>query len=237
MKKFIFDVDGTLTPSRGKMDSDFEKWFWGFIQTNKTWLVTGSDYPKTVEQVGKNICEEVVTVYNCSGNEVRFKGKMVNANTWELPSNVRAWLETELVRSPFMTQTGNHIEERRGCINFSIVGRNATPEQRAEYVKYDAINNERDFIARTFNYVFGEESMKLKATIGGETGLDIHPIGKDKSQILSDFNKDDNIFFFGDKMEFGGNDWPLANALEDYPNGHAIQVKDWQHTWELLKEF
>ena len=236
MKRFIFDVDGTLTPSRGRIDPQFEAWFWGFIQREKVWLVTGSDYPKTVEQLGKDICESVVTCYNCSGNDTWFKGKRVNASSWKLPDNVRQWLEDELVRSPFPLRTGNHIEERLGCINFSIVGRKANQKERSQYIKYDIENGERRQIANSFNYVFGP-SLGLHATIGGETGLDIHPIGKDKSQILTDFNLNDNIFFFGDKMELGGNDWPLANALEKYPNGHAIQVKDWQHTWDLLKEF
>ena len=237
MKRFIFDVDGTLTPSRGRIDPKFEAWFWGFVQREKVWLVTGSDYPKTVEQLGREICESVATCYNCSGNDTWFKGKRVNASNWKLPDNVRQWLEDELVRSPFPLRTGNHVEERLGCVNFSVVGRDANPEERAEYVKYDTINKERIGIANTFNYVFGIESLGLHATVGGETGLDIHPIGKDKSQILTDFNLNDNIFFFGDKMELGGNDWPLADALEKYPNGHAIQVKDWQHTWDLLKEF
>ena len=28
---FLFDVDGTLTPSRGRIDPDFEQWFLKFI--------------------------------------------------------------------------------------------------------------------------------------------------------------------------------------------------------------
>ena len=29
-KRFIFDVDGTLTPSRGQMNYEFQKWFTNF---------------------------------------------------------------------------------------------------------------------------------------------------------------------------------------------------------------
>jgi len=236
MKKFIFDVDGTLTPSRGRIDQSFEHYFWGFVQLNKVWLVTGSDYPKTLEQLGKDICEGVVTCYNCSGNDVFFKGKRVNCSDFSLPDFARQWLEDELIRSPFSLRTGNHIEERRGSVNFSIVGRNANQQERNAYIHYDIVNKERKSIARTFNYVFGTESLGLHATVGGETGLDIHPIGKDKSQILDDFNIDDEIHFFGDKTLEGGNDWPLANKLKNYPNAKVYQVNDWRHTWELLKE-
>ena len=41
--RFIFDVDGTLTPSRQAMDPEFKEWFIDFIKANKVWLVTGSD--------------------------------------------------------------------------------------------------------------------------------------------------------------------------------------------------
>ena len=63
MNKFIFDVDGTLTPSRQTIDPEFKKFFLRFIKDNKVFLVTGSDYPKTVEQLGADITENVVTVY------------------------------------------------------------------------------------------------------------------------------------------------------------------------------
>lgn len=58
------------------------------------------------------------------------------------------------------------------------------------------------------------------------------PRGADKSQILQDFDKDDYIIFFGDRMDQGGNDYPLAFANTNGKNHH---VKDWKHTWEILK--
>ena len=32
---FIFDVDGTLTPSRQEMDKEFQKWFTQFQEKNE----------------------------------------------------------------------------------------------------------------------------------------------------------------------------------------------------------
>ena len=52
MKKFIFDVDGTLTESRKQMDISFMSEFIIFCCKFDTYLVTGSDRDKTVEQVG-----------------------------------------------------------------------------------------------------------------------------------------------------------------------------------------
>mgnify|MGYP001285281446 CR=1 FL=1 len=225
VNRFIFDVDGTLTPSRGIIDSEFHDWFLSFTHNNKCWLVTGSDYPKTLEQLGKDICESVVTSYNCNGNDTWFKGKRVNSSSWVLPEDAHHWLAEQLTFSGFPLRTGNHFEHRPGMVNYSIVGRNATKEQREQYVTWDKDKDERNYIAHNFNLLF----KGITATVGGETGIDIAPTGKDKSQILCDFNKDDNIYFFGDRMDKDGNDYPLAQLVK-YPK----PVRGWQHTWEWL---
>ena len=55
MDIFIFDVDGTLTPSRQTIDSDFASFFKKFCRENSVYLITGSDRNKTIEQVGREI--------------------------------------------------------------------------------------------------------------------------------------------------------------------------------------
>jgi len=71
--------------------------------------------------------------------------------------------------------------------------------------------------------------------VGGQTGLDIGPKGSDKSQILRDFNKDDELHFFGDRMGYGGNDHSLAEAVKER-GGYVYCVKDYKETWELLSK-
>ena len=55
MKKFIFDVDGTLTDSRQQIDLSFEVYMIKFCCKYDVYLVTGSDRAKTIEQVGLDI--------------------------------------------------------------------------------------------------------------------------------------------------------------------------------------
>ena len=43
---FVFDVDGTLTPSRGLIDMEFQKYFMDFCEDNFVYLITGSDRQK-----------------------------------------------------------------------------------------------------------------------------------------------------------------------------------------------
>lgn len=228
MNKFIFDVDGTLTPSRSVMDREFAVWFSRFCDANDVYLVTGSDRPKTIEQVGNYIYHKCKRVYNCSGSDVWSGDLHVRTNSWTLPKEANEWLNKMLSQSQFPLRTGLHIENRPGMVNFSIVGRKANQEQRKQYVEWDTKQNERQEIAREFNYIFTE----LEARPGGETGIDIAPKGADKSQILVDFDDNDHIVFFGDRMDEGGNDYPLA--LSNY-NGTNYHVNGWEETWNILK--
>jgi len=231
VNKFIFDVDGTLTPSRQTMNEEFRKWFINFCDRNDVYLVTGSDYAKTLEQVGVEVCMSVKRIYNCSGADVYEQGVNVRTSDWTAPKELYDLMHGWLQASTFPARMGNHIEERPGMINFSIVGRGATLAERKMYVKYDTETKERENIAFQINLEFPD----ITATVGGETGIDIGPSFSNKSQILVDFNHEDDIYFFGDKMEEGGNDYPLKKALWDgYYRQTCYNVTGWQDTWSKL---
>ena len=225
MKKFIFDVDGTLTPSRKEIKHEFWAPFLIFCRNHDVYLVTGSDRQKTVEQVGLDIFYTAKRVYNCSGSDVYEKDNNVYKDTWKPSDEVRQFLQDELDYSQFSVRTDPHIEERPGCINFSILGRGANWTEREVYKEWDKDEHERVSIARRFNERFPD----LYATVGGQTGLDIAPLGRDKSQILRDFSEDDKLYFFGDRMERGGNDYSLAEAVKKM-GGYTYHVKDWKET-------
>ena len=230
VNKFVFDVDGTLTPSRQSIDPKFSEFFLEFCNTHDVYLVTGSDKDKTVEQLGEELYNIVKVAYNCSGNDVYSHGVNIRSNNWTAPESLITFLQGRLQTSSFPLRTGNHIEQRPGCLNFSIIGRNCTLEQRKDYIKHDLSYRERESIAFQVNFDYED----LTAAVGGETGIDIYPTGFDKSQIIKDFNSFDRIIFFGDKIEQGGNDYPLAKILKHPSRSHT--VKDWQDTWMILKE-
>ena len=228
--KYIFDVDGTLTPSRQVIDDEFEFFFLDFCDHNDVYLATGSDYAKTLEQLDYLVCHAVKRSYNCSGNSQWYQGVEVYTNDWQLPDIARQFLEQCLAEEQFDIRTGTHIEERPGMVNYSVIGRGTvTPEQRAAWIAYDKRTNSRHRTADAFNTMFPD----LQANVGGETGLDIAPKGCDKAQIAKDFDAD--TMFFGDATHKGGNDYPLAQAL--LAKGAVVHtVEDWQHTWRILNE-
>ncbi len=234
---FAFDVDGTLTPSRQRIDPDFEQWFirWmSFVQEkgHSVLLVTGSDYDKTVEQLGSAITESVDYCCNCLGNHVLNKGMLIESYTFSPSPELINFLEKELETSPYAERYGNHIEHRGSMVNFSIVGRNAIAEQRTRYYEWDKLSCERLSLAEKINNLFSEVS----AQAGGETGIDIIPTGRDKRQVIK-YTGNDKVWFFGDRLDEGGNDKPLADALLASGTGsEAFHVKSWQETWEMLKD-
>ena len=232
--KFIFDVDGTLTPSRQEIDTDFAVFFTDFCAEHDVYLVTGSDREKTIEQVGEIIYSLAKRVYNCSGSDVWSGEENLYTSDWQLPEEAEKWLRAECRVSEFPLRTGLHIEKRPGMVNFSVVGRNATMGERKLYVEFDTKTKERIRIAEEFEKFFPA----IQAVVGGETGIDIFPRGKDKAQIVNDFNEfEDTLHFFGDRMDKAGNDYPLKRVILDNDLGMCYSVKDWKHTWKLLKEY
>ena len=230
MKKFIFDVDGTLTPSRQKISSDFISFFHDFVRKEKVYLVTGSDREKTLEQITPEIYNSCQRVYNCSGSDVYEGDENVYRSDWDLPWDVERFLDDELDYSQFPMRNGNHIERRPGGVNFSILGRAKDPFfGRSEYVKWDKDTNERSDIADRLRSNFPG----LSVALGGQTGIDIGPWGSDKSQILRDFSSEDELHFFGDRMDKGGNDYSLGEAVKEL-GGYTYNVNSYLDTKSVI---
>lgn len=221
---FAFDVDGTLTPSRQRIDPSFDEWFLPFCENNSVYLVSGSDYEKTLEQLGEDICNTVKGVYSCCGNALYVRGELQYVNDFVLTTEQHEYLESLLESSSFVKRTGNHIEMRPGSCNFSVVGRNANMNDRSEYLEYDTRTDERNRYADLIRKSFPT----LEATVAGETGIDIHPVGKDKSQIAEYISP---FVFFGDKIYPGGNDYTIAQHAAKY-----YQVSTWEETFEILRK-
>lgn len=225
---YVFDVDGTLTPSRLKIDSEFENFFVKWIKNKNVFLLTGSDHLKTIEQVGYRVWELVTESHQCGGNVVYRNGSLIESCNWKPSSKLLNFCQELIDLSPYPIRSGNHLEIRDGLLNISVVGRDCSQNQRLEYFQWDAQNNERWGICNKIEKNFPE----LEASAGGQISIDIHEKGKNKSQIRDKL--DGIIHFFGDKTMEGGNDYPIAKILKS-PD-LVFQVDNWNHTWELLKK-
>ena len=240
---FIFDVDGTLTPSRLPMTKEFQKFFKQWIKKNKFYLVTGSDLPKLQEQM----CFydiEAEGIFTCCGNQfwkpdpsiVNTSAELIYDNKFEMTNKLKSSLEVMLMSSQYPHRYGNHIEDRGSMVNFSVVGRNCTQEQREKYYEWDKEKGER----RKMSIFLKNKFKDLDAVIGGQISIDIYPKGNDKSQVLNVIEQErlvphSDYIFIGDGIENGGNDYPLAELMDNTPICDWYHTKGWEHTKEILE--
>ena len=223
---YLFDIDGTLTPSRLKIEPNFERFFLDWMEGREVYLVTGSDKDKTIEQVGERIWKNATRCYQSCGNAVYENGELIDKRDFELTFGLKKLLEDCLSWTSWSDLTySNHIEERIGLVNFSIIGRNCPQEARIKYYEWDKKTEERKSICQLIEKKFPG----LEASIGGQISIDIYHKGKNKAQVLEEI--DGPITFFGDRCEPGGNDYPIVEKLK---NGIVYKVKNWKETWEIL---
>ena len=227
-RSYVFDVDGTLSHARQTMDKEFHDWFVNWMSTRDVYLVTGTDRPKTVEQIGEEIVDGCNMSFQCAGNDVWRKGSPVAQTNFTPPPEMNSWLENELKNSKYPNRWGNHIEKRVGLINFCIAGRNMPEEERDKYFHWDKAMNERLDIAERFN----KEFPGFQAQVGGNTSLDIFMAGRNKAQVYNTIGSP--LIFFGDRCEETGNDYPLVQQLGMYDKHY--HVTDPMDTWNILKE-
>ena len=243
---YLFDVDGTLTVAKQKIDPQFSKIFLNWMSGKEVYIVSGGSLVRIINQVGSEILNATQGVFACMGNAFYQPNDTINDtgfSEWHLvyenkfvyPKNLIRRLDSIVAKSDFPIKTGRHHEERVGMINFSIVGRNATQRQREKYEEWDLVQQERKQIVK----VLREKFKSLDFVIGGAVSMDIFNIGNDKSQIIDRYFREalehNNIHFVGDRIPYPGNDHTLAVKLREHPNGAAYEVDHWEETAELLK--
>jgi phosphomannomutase len=123
---------------------------------------------------------------------------------------------------------GDIIEDRGSQITFSALGQKATPEDKYSWdpdgTKKAAL---RDLAAQSLP--------GLEVRAGGSTSIDVTREGIDKAYGMQklidaiDISKDE-ILFFGDNLQEGGNDYPVKAFGID-----SLDVEGWEDTARRLE--
>lgn len=229
---YLFDIDGTLTRPRQSIDKDFEEFFYNWMLNKKVYLVTGSDRKKINEQLSRRIIDCCSGIFSCMANEFYIADKQIYENKLNVPQTLIPWLEQQIEYTQFLEKTGNHIEQRPGMINFSVVGRNASKEQRERYELWDKTNGERLRISTYINRKFSD----LEACVGGQISVDIQMKGLNKSQASKYIreNVDNHITFFGDKCDPSGNDYAIVQDLIQNRDGIYHNILNTEQLKKIL---
>ena len=247
----LVDMDGTLTDPRQPVTNDVLEILRKTGPGVKRYLVTGSDFAKVEEQMGNdNLLKLFERVYACNGTRVW------NCNI-DMDDEVRP-CEPQLIHKPSLTdyyseadinhiinflletaykthtkiKTGTFVEWRDSQINFSVVGRNCTTEQRDNYVKWDKKSGEREKIINQLRQQF--KGWGLSFRLGGQISIDITREGWDKTYGLKHFQGWD-VWFVGDRCLENGNDYEIYNACGKQSYKSTGPVKTTEIINDILK--
>ena len=234
MTIFIFDMDGTLTPARQPMTSDFKKQFVPWLKQHNAYVATGSDYGKVEEQIPKEVINLFAGIYCSMGNTLYKKGKQIYQKKMAENKSLMDDLEKFRHDTKYSNQLFEcYIEKRIGMVNFSVIGRNCPYEERLKYASWDQQNGERCNIQEVLSKKYPEYDFEL----GGNISIDIIPKGCGKGQIAHHLRTEypnEKLVFLGDRTVEGGNDYALASELRKIGNSLVIQVENNDEVIKIL---
>ncbi|KAK4528228.1 hypothetical protein GAYE_SCF53G6163 [Galdieria yellowstonensis] len=220
----LFDVDGTLTPSRCQASREMLEFLRKLRNEVYTAIVGGSDLAKQEEQLGPTILEDFDYVFSENGLVAYENGKLIHTQNLakhlgeEKLKNVINSCLHYIADLDIPLKRGTFVEFRKGMLNVSPIGRNCSQEERVEFEKYDQLHGIRrrfvDYLKQQF------QSYDLQFSIGGQISFDVFPIGWDKTYCLSFVQHIPIIHFFGDKTFPGGNDYEIFQDSRTI--GHTV---------------
>lgn len=124
---------------------------------------------------------------------------------------------------------GDIIEDRGSQVTYSALGQKAPAEKKYAWAEENAKAKQ------ALRTLVAERLPNLEVRLGGTTSIDITHIGIDKAYGMRklidalDISQDD-ILFIGDKLQEGGNDYPVKAMGVD-----TIEVDGWQDTALVLR--
>lgn len=230
----LFDMDGTLTEARKPITQDVLDCLLAVKPPTKRYLVTGSDMAKIEEQIPVSYLLSIFNrIYSCNGTRVydcdldmddetkAIEPELIHTTTLKdhyTESDINHIIDTLLTiaaNTHTKIKTGNFIEWRDSQINFSVIGRNCTSDQRLDYVRWDKKSGERQKIVNKLREEF--KGWGLSFRLGGQISIDITREGWDKSYAFKNMTESpDQCVFFGDKICKDGNDLDIAMKCGAY---------------------
>ena len=242
----LFDVDGTITESGQKISQTMTNTI-NSIDTKKYQLgiVGGGSLDKILIQLQNKInfthyftqCGSVYHLYNHIDNSFK------NIYTKNIKTSFRYIQINKLIKIAFgflsnvdYNLCGHHIDIRDGLVYISLIGLNATNDERENFINIDKIYNYRQNLLNLLIQKSSELCFdNIDIVLGGTVGIAIYPSEFDKSQIMNhiDISKYTNIYYFADQYKENGNDFKLIN--NEYIIGRPVDSV--QQTIEKLQPF
>lgn len=246
----LFDMDGTLTPVRKRMNDDMVKAINRLAEHCRIGIVTGSKYSYVVEQVPQLFNGELnsnrIDIMPCNGTK-RYvfdgQGYKINSDINMLEKISRKSYEQiiyectsyqlEIMSTYDIPFTGTFIQYRGSLLNWCPVGRDAKDVEREEFTRIDSETGLRKKYKDLLQTKLAIKGIDIKVALGGSTSLDIYPTGWDKTYSLTHYPEHE-FYFAGDKCQLGGNDWHLYEMLKS--DGRSYETKNCEQTIQIIED-
>lgn len=244
MKKLLaFDLDDTLAVTKSPIDDRMAAVLPAVLDQFDVCIISGGKFEQFEQQVVKRLevtpeqLRRLHLMPTCGTRYYRYDtasakwGEVYAENlSSEQKKNIIKILEEAAKALGYWEAKpyGEIIEDRGSQITFSALGQQAPPEEKYAWdpdgTKKHAI---RDYAA--------PKLPDVEVRVGGTTSVDVTMVGIDKAYGMKklmeqlELSKED-ILFFGDKLEPGGNDYPVKAMGID-----SLEVSHWQDTVRCLE--
>lgn len=222
MKKLIvFDLDGTLAPSKSALDPAMAALLHDLLGIVKVAVISGGDWPQFEKQLLSNLPHDqrlvnLSVLPTCGTKFFQYSGdwKELYAENFAAKDRERiiSSLHKAFAEAGFKVERvwGEVIEDRGSQITLSALGQEAP---LAEKVKWDPDFARRKKIKALLDPLIPGFSVRL----GGATSIDVTKPGIDKAygirklrDLLGISLKE--MIYIGDALFPGGNDYPAEQA-------------------------
>ncbi len=243
MKKLIsFDLDDTLAVTKLPISDQMAELLTELLNTFDLCVISGGRYEQFQLQIIQRLHaspEQLARLHlmpACGTQYYRYSPK---DEAWQLQyaekltgaekQKIKQVLESVAKDLGYWESSakGEIIEDRDSQITFSALGQQATPEDK---YAWDPDGTKKLAIRAAA----AAQLPDLEVRAGGTTSVDVTRIGIDKAygmtKLMDELNiTTDEILFFGDKLQEGGNDYPVKAMGVD-----SIEVSDWHNTAQIL---
>jgi len=249
MKKVLaFDLDGTLAPSKSALPQPVAVLLDELLAVFDVCVISGGKFGQFETQFLDGLAsseERLARLHimpTCGTQYYRYlNGKWHQEYAEDFTDTEKAKIVGALnqgiddlgYREPVVY--GEIIEDRGSQITFSALGQDVVAELGDEGVRLKERwdpdttkkNKLRGYVAKLIP--------EFEVSVGGGTSIDITKPGIDKAYGMQklmdmlDIEKED-ILFFGDRLQEGGNDYPVKQFGID-----SLEVSGWEHTVHRLE--
>lgn len=240
----LFDVDGTLTESAKNIDTEMLDILNALKEKSiDLGVVGGGTFTKIQSQLQSfpfdyffSDCGSTFHLRNNETGEYEFQYRNILLEH-ELYLSMIPLIKICLsfVSDTLNNISGHFVDVRSGLIYVSLIGMQATEEQRDQFIINDLEANYRYLLLDELKRKVKDDGLedKIRITLGGKTGIAIYPTEWDKVQIIKHLpiQKYNSVFYFGDRYTQEGNDYRIIH----HPQIIGVPVQQPRDTKLLIR--